>query len=453
MKQSRRTFIRNSALGSTAFLLPESKFARRLGANDRLKVGLIGTGLRGQSHLDLLLGRTDVEVSCICDPDLQMIEHSLLAYKKINKDLPAVYSDSDEDWRRMLVKESIDAVIISTPWEWHIPMAVGALEHNLYVGLEVGGGFSVEEGWDLVRAEEGGSGKLYFLENVCFRRDIMAVLSMVRKHVFGEIVHLQGGYQHDLRAVKFNDGKQPYGGGVEFGEKAMSEAKWRTHHSVHRNGELYPTHGLGPMATIININRGNRLVSLTAMASKSRGLNDYVKNHPQGGPDHPSASVRFALGDVVTTMIKCQGGESILLQHDTNLPRPYSLGFRVQGTKGLWMDVNQSIHIEGISKAHQWDDQQPWLDRYDHPLWARHSSHAAGAGHGGMDWFLIHSFIEHAKKGAHPPLDVYDAATWRAITPLSENSIREGGSPQEMPDFTRGKWVRRNASFGLSENY
>lgn len=453
MSITRRSFLRNSALGGASVLLPDYVSARRLGPNDKLRIGLLGSGMRGQAHLELLLRRTDCEVPVFCDIDPSMIQRTLKIYHHFGAEPAKIYTGSDEVWREMLDTEKLDAVIISTPWEWHVPMAVACLERNLYTGLEVGGAFTVEECWDLVRAEEGSRGKLYFLENVCFRRDVMAVLQMVRAGLFGEIIHLQGGYQHDLRAVKFNDGVQPYGGGVEFGEKGFSEARWRTPHAQHRNGDLYPTHGLGPMAMMIDLNRGNRMVSLSSMATKARGLTNYIRAHPKGGPGHPNAKIHFSLGDIVTTLIRCENGETILLQHDTSLPRPYSLGFRVQGTQGLWMDLHRSIHIEGQSEDHRWDDQTTWLDRYDHPLWQTYADKASGAGHGGMDWFMMHSFVGHARRGEHPPIDVYDAAAWRVITPLSEKSVEAGGTPQGIPDFTGGRWKRRQAAFGLSDEY
>ncbi len=449
---NRRDFVRSSAMLGAGLSLPFSSVLAS-GPKEVLHVGLIGTGMRGQGHLDAIAQRKDCRVVAYCDVDTRMLERTkeLVAKREIPQ--PVVYSGSNDVWKEMLEKEDLDAVIISTPWEWHVPMAISALEKDLYVGMEVGGAFSVEECWELVHTEEGSRGKLFFLENVCYRRDVMAVLQMVREGLFGDLVHFQGGYQHDLRAVKLNDGKQPYGGGVEFGEKGFSEAKWRTSHSVHRNGELYPTHGLGPVAMMANVHRGNRMTHLTAMSSQSRGLHDYIIHHPKGGPDHPNAQVRFALGDVVTTMIQCQNGESILLQHDTSLPRPYSLGFRVQGTKGLWMDVHQSLHLEGSSPAHRWEDAAPWLEKYDHPLWKKYADLATGAGHGGMDWFLINSFVEHAKRGQHPPIDVYDAAAWMVITPLSERSIAQGSSPQIIPDFTNGRWINRSPSFGIQEDY
>lgn len=450
---NRRSFVRNAALASAGMSMTMPITGASTSPLEKLRVGFIGTGLRGQDHLNAILQRADCEVVALCDPDSIMLEGGKNLCKKWSAPDAKWYTGSDQVWQEMLIKEDLDAVIISTPWEWHVPMAVKALERNLYVGMEVGGAFSVEECWDLVHAEEGSRGKLFFLENVCYRRDVMAVMRMVREGLFGELIHLQGGYQHDLRAVKLNDGKQPYGKGVEFGEKGYSESKWRTPHSVHRNGELHPTHGLGPVAMMIDINRGNRMTHLTSMSTQARGLHQYIVNHPQGGKDHPNASVRFALGDVVTTMIQCQNGQSILLQHDTSLPRPYSLGFRVQGTAGLWMDVNHSLHLEGKSAPHRWDDAATWLEKYDHPLWKTYAVKATGAGHGGMDWFLINSFIEHAKRHEHPPIDVYDAAAWMVITPLSEMSISQGSAPQSIPDFTNGRWVNRNPSFAIREDY
>jgi hypothetical protein len=188
-----------------------------------------------------------------------------------------------------------------------------------------------------------------------------------------------------------------------------------------------------------NVNRGNRLVSLVSMASKSRGLHDYIVAN--GGENHANAKVNFKLGDVVTTLISTSNGETIMLSHDTNLPRPYSLNFRVQGTKGLWMDDLNKLLIEGVTESHQWTADAVFMEKYDHPLWKKYSKEAEQAGHGGMDFFVINDFIECTKKNEPYPMDVYDMATWYAITPLSERSIEQGSAPQEIPDFTRGKWM------------
>ncbi len=448
----RKDFIKATGLTAAglAFLPAANVFAS--GNKTKVKVGIIGVGLRGQNHLDLLLRREDVELVAICDIDDRMLTASKEMIAKSGKQMPQVFTGDVYAWKKMLAWKGLDTVIIATPWELHKEMIIGSLDAGLkYVGTEVMLGITLQDHWDVVKAAEKYNAHVMMLENVCYRRDVMAVLNMVRQGLFGELVHLQGGYQHDLRAVKFNDGKQAYGGGCEIDEKAWTEARWRTHHSIHRNGDLYPTHGIGPAAHYININRGNRFTNLCSFSSKARGLHNHVLS--TCGEDHPNAKINFKLGDVVTTNINCANGETILLQHDTNLPRPYSLGIRVQGTNGIWMDVNKSIHIEGKSKAHQWDAQQEWLDKYDHPLWKRWSKDTEGAGHGGMDFFVIHSFLEAIKRNEPTPMDVYDAASWSAIAPLSEQSIELGNETVEFPDFTSGKWMYRKPVFALNDDY
>lgn len=450
---NRRTFVRNASLATAAIsVLPASQlFSQR--TKNKVNIAIIGVGLRGQNHLELLLKRSDVEVVAICDINERMLSDSLELVKKSGKPAPKIFKGDVNAWRKLLELKNLDGVIIATPWELHAPMIIGSLEAGIrYVGTEVMLGITLQDHWDVVKAAERHQAQVMMLENVCYRRDVMAVLNMVRQGMFGELIHLQGGYQHDLRAVKFNNGQQPYGGGVEFGEKGFSEAAWRTNHSVHRNGDLYPTHGIGPVAEMLNINYGNRFVSLSSFSTKPRGLHDYVVKN--GGENHPNAKVEFKLGDVVTTMIKCANDETILLQHDTNLPRPYSLGFRVQGTKGIWMDLNKSLYIEGTSpKEHQWEEAKPYLEKYDHPLWQRWTKEADGAGHGGMDFFVLHAFIEAIKNEKPAPIDVYDSAAWSAITPLSERSIELGNQTVEFPDFTSGQWMYRKPVFALDNTY
>jgi predicted dehydrogenase len=449
---TRRDFIKATSLTGIGLTILPSGVLFSKDKDEVVRIGLIGVGLRGQNHLDLLLRRADVEVVAIVDVQQRMMDMAKDMIKKSGKTMPQVILDGPYGYRKMLENKNIDAVIISTPWEWHTVMCLDAMNAGKYTACEVMTGATIEECWQLVHTSEQTGMPLMMLENVCYRRDVMAVMNMVRQNVLGELIHLQGGYQHDLREVKFNDGVKPYGGGVEFGEKGFSEAQWRTQYSVMRDADLYPTHGIGPIAMMTDINRGNRFTHLTSYSSKSRGLHDYIVKN--GGEDHPNAKVEFKLGDVVTTMIKCINEETILLQHDTNLPRPYSLGFRVQGTNGIWMDVNKSIYIEGQSKnAHRWDDAQQWLDKYDHPLWKAHAEKATGAGHGGMDWFVINAFVESVKRKTNTPQDVYDAVTWSAITPLSETSIQQGGETMEFPDFTSGKWMYRKNEFAKDGTY
>ena len=466
---NRRKFIKTSILGSIGVsalgkdILAESSQKQDKSVESKpkqkkqyekdapkLRVGFIGVGLRGRSSLNLVLRREDCIIPCVADPEPKAIESTMKMFDDAGQTKPVAYQNGDYDYLNMLDKEKLDAVIISSPWTWHSRQSIAAMNRGLYTGCEVSGAFSLEQCWQLVNTHESTGSHFFFLENVCYRRDVMAVLNMVRNNVFGELIHLECGYQHDLRDVKFNDGKTVYSRGSEFGEKAVSEAKWRTIHSLNRNGDLYPTHGVGPVMNYIDINRGNRFVYLVSMASRARGLHEYLK---EVDPDHSNAQLEWKLGDVVTTLIHCNNGEKVIVSHDTNLPRPYSLGFRVQGTKGLWMDVNGSVHIEGVSEPHRWDKQQSWFEKYDHPLWKRYENDAAGAGHGGMDWFLINAFVESAKKNEAPPIDVYDAATMLSITTLSEKSITMGSAPMTFPDFTNGRWISKKPNFGLSDLY
>ncbi|HMQ89642.1 MAG TPA: Gfo/Idh/MocA family oxidoreductase, partial [Flavilitoribacter sp.] len=303
----RRTFIQQSVLAGAAGIavpagatetLTKATAILREKPKSRINLGFIGVGLRGQSHVGLALDRTDCDVVAICDIDDKMINSTLEMISKKGKAKPAVFKNGERGYLELLARPDIDAVIIATPWRWHSEMAIAAMKAGKYTGVEVCGGFSLDECWQLVNTHEQTGVHLFFLENVCYRRDVMAILNMVRQDLFGEMVHLECGYQHDLRGVKFNDGVTPYDSGVEFGEKGFSEARWRTLHSVHRNGELYPTHGIGPVAMYTNINRGNRFLYLTSMATKTRGLHEYIVNHPKGGENHPNAKVRFNLGDI-----------------------------------------------------------------------------------------------------------------------------------------------------------
>jgi predicted dehydrogenase len=384
-------------------------------------------------------------VHAVCDINKEAAKNAQEMVREARGHVPDSYTNGPEDFRNLVTRDDLDAVIVATPWTWHATMAVAAMKGGKAVGVEVPAAVTEQECWDLVNTSEETSRPCMLLENVCYRRDVIAVLNMVKKGMFGELIHCQCGYQHDLRGIKF----QP---GVEFGPGADGEAVWRTEHSIRRNGDIYPTHGVGPVAKYLNINYGNRFMSLTSMATKSRGLHNYIIEN--GGEEHPHAKIKFALGDIVTTLIKCANGETVLVNHDTNLPRPYSLNFRVQGTKGLWMRDNQSIYLEGVSpEPHRWEPFETYQQEYDHALWKRYESDAEGAGHGGMDFFVVNAFVESVKRNAAPPIDVYDAASWSVISTLSERSIATGSEPVAFPDFTRGKWVTRRSSFGDSDEF
>jgi predicted dehydrogenase len=454
MNNSRRKFVKNMSLGVAAVssFKPLASLSKPFA--EKIRIGVIGTGLRGQAHLSTLLKRADVDVTVICDVDPRMLEMSGKLFRDAGKPAPKILTGDVLAYQKLLDPKIIDAVIIATPWELHTPMILNALDGGIkYIATEVVLGITLEDHFQVVRSAERNNAHVMMLENACYRRDTLAITNMVRQGLFGELIHMQGGYQHDLRGVKFNDGVTPYNSGAEFGEKGFSEAKWRTNHSVNRNGDLYPTHGVGPLAVMLDINRGNRFESLSSFSTKSRGLHDYIVK--KGGASHPNTKALFKLGDVVTTHIKCANGETILLQHDTNLPRPYSLGFRVQGTGGIWMNLNKGIYIEGQSKYdhERWDDEKVWLDKYDHPLWKRWSKEAYLTGHDGIDFFVMHAFVESVKRKKPTPMDVYDAASWSAITPLSENSIELGNQTVAFPDFTGGKWMNRKNDFARTDEY
>jgi len=446
----RRNFIKTTAVSGLGLsMIPSLSFGRSVGGKTKkVAIGFIGVGGRGRTHLRNLLKRDDIVIPAICDIDPVAVDKAQSIIIKAGHPKAEVYSGSDYAFLKLLQRDDIEGVIIATPWNWHTPMAIAAMKAGKYAGVEVSAATTMAECWDLVNTYEESGVPTMILENVCYRRDVMAVLNMVRHDVFGELTHMRCGYRHDLRGVKFNPG-------VTFGKGATGEARWRTQHSLYQNGDLYPTHGVGPVATMLNINRGNRFLSLTSHATKSRGLHRYIVNNPSGGPDHPNAKLKWKLGDVVTTLINTANGETILVTHDTNSPKPYSLDFSVQGTNGLTdFDYHtKRIYVEGKSKLHQWDNMDEWLKKYDHPLWKKYGDFAAGSGHGGMDFFVDHAFVETVKRKAEPPLDVYDAAAWSSITPLSERSIAEGSAPQYFPDFTRGRWINRKTTFALHDDY
>lgn len=450
----RRNFIHKATLAGTATgMMPSILSGEKIKkSRDKVRIGFIGVGLRGRNHLQQALYRADVEVNAICDIDSASINFAKDLISKAGRKEPAIYSKGDEDFLNMVKRDDLDAVLIATPWHWHVPMTIAAMNAGKYAAVEVSATVTLQESWDLVDTYEKTGSHCMILENVCYRRDVMAILKMVREGIFGEMTYAHCGYQHDLRGIKLNNGKSNEGFGVEFGEKGYSEAKWRTQHSVDRNGDIYPTHGLGPVAHWLNINRGNKFNYLTSTSTKSRGLHKYIVDH--GGEKHPNAKVNFKLGDVVTTVIQCHNGENIVLIHDTNAPRHYSLGFRAQGTEGIWMNDGHSIYLENVSpKHHEAEPDAPYLKKYDHPLWKKHEKEAENAGHGGIDYFVFRGFIEAVKRQVAPPIDVYDAAVWSAISPLSELSVARGSSPVEIPDFTRGKWRNNKPIFGLTDEF
>lgn len=396
---------------------------------DRIKIGVIGLGSRGYSLLTaVILKYQDVDVLAVCD----LYEDRIAQAAEAVKEARSIEPVCTEDYRDILKMEEIDAVVITAAWESHINIAVEAMKAGKYVGCEVGGAYSVDDCWQLVRTYEETGVPCMLLENCCYGRDELLVLNMVHQGLFGEIVHCQGGYRHDLR----NE--------VAFGRE---NRHYRLRNYLNRNCENYPTHELGPIAKVLNINRGNRMLTLTSVASKAAGLHEYLLK--EKGSDYDLSNVSFAQGDVVTTTIKCAHGETIVLTLDTTLPRPYSRAFHVQGTKGMYMEDNRSIFLDGVHNQYdfdwkkQWNNVEEYREQYEHPIWKQYLEEGVIGGHDGIDWLVFGAFFEAVKRGVEPPIDVYDMASWMSITALSEASCAMGGAPVAIPDFTNGKWANR----------
>lgn len=389
---------------------------------------VVGLSGRGSSMLSELLAVPGVKVVAVCDKYEDRAKHGAEIVMEKTGEEPAVYLD----YKEMIKRDDIKAVMCCTTWITHSRIAVDCMRAGKHVGIEVGGAASIEECWQLVRTSEETGKFCMLLENCCYDRNEMALLRMVREGIFGEIVHMQGGYQHDLR--------DEIGLGREI-------RHGRIHNFKNRNGELYPTHQLGPIAKVLHINRGNRFLTLTSMASKARGLNTWLKNTQ--GEDYDLADYPFAEGDVVTTMIKCAHGETVLLVHDCTLPRPYSRNYKIQGTCAVYNEDGNRIYVDGLSPQieghwdHTWESFDKYREKYEHPLWSEYTINGVHAGHGGMDFLVLSAFVESAMYDLEPPIDVYDAATWMAITCLSEQSVAMGSMPVPVPDFTNGMWIDR----------
>jgi predicted dehydrogenase len=388
----------------------------------KVKFGVIGSGGRGRSIIRGLVGMEDVELVAICDIYDDKLKEALEVIKEAGAKEPICY----KDYMQLLKRDDVEAVVISTPWFIHVKIAIEAMKHGIWPAIEVGGAASIQECWDLVNTSEETGIPCMMLGNCNYARKELALLNMVKKQMFGELIHCQCGYMHDLR--------QQVTTGIE-------RRHGRIYNYYNRNGDNYPMHGIGPVSKCLNINRGNRFLSLVSMSSKARGVNEWAKNNL--GIDHPLTKANFAQGDIITTMLKCAHGETVLITLDTTLPRPYSRGLRIQGTKGLYTEANDSIYFDGKSPEHAWEPFEGFLEEYEHPIWKEYLDIGVRGGHGGNDYLVQRAFIESIKNNTSTPIDVYDTATWLAITVLSEDSIALGSTPVPFPDFTNGKWINR----------
>jgi len=407
--------------------------------NGKCNFGVIGISGRGREMLKELISIEGVAVTAVCDILEDRAFDGVEIVKKNAGNMPDMYLD----YRELLCRKDITAVLCCTTWITHVRIAVDSMRAGKNVAIEVGGASSAEECWQLVRTSEETGKFCMLLENCCYDRNELALFNMARKNLFGEIIHAQGGYQHDL-----------------CDEIALGNLlrHGRLPNFINRNGDLYPTHQLGPISKLLNINRGNRFLSLTATASKSRGLHNWVNgdrfDHDISKFDFTMddvnreknmlLSTNFEQGDIVTTVIKCAHGETILLSNECTLPRPYSRNYKIQGTKGIWMEDGEQIYLQESSPEHKWEPFTPYREKYEHPLWRQYAKDGIHAGgHGGMDYLVLCAFVESAVKHVQPPIDVYDAAAWMSVTYLSEQSVAMGSMPVPVPDFTNGMWIDR----------
>jgi predicted dehydrogenase len=395
---------------------------------DRVRVGIIGLGNQGSSHLRNFLKVPGAEVRALCDLVPAKVERGLEACKKAGAPQPATYSGGPDEWRK-LCDSDLDLVFIVTPWELHSPMCLEAMRKGKHAATEVPMAPTLDECWQLVETSESTRRHCVMMENCCYDREEMMIFNMVRQGVFGELLHAECGYLHDLRRHKLS--------------RTYYEGRWRLAHSVRRNGDLYPTHGLGPVCQWMDVNRGNRLESLLSVSTKSRGLSLWAAK--TFGADSPEAQQKYALGDVVNTFIRTARGETIIVTHDTNTPRPYSRKILLQGTKGIVQKypTPPRVYIEGVSPDDEWDELQKYADKYEHPIWRTLEEQSKGAGHGGMDYIEDFRLVQCLRAGTPTDMDVYDGAAWSAVSELSEKSIAGGGKPVEFPDFTGGAWQSR----------
>jgi hypothetical protein len=445
---SRRDFIRTGAAAALSAALPPLKSVPsspsvlktvgtvetvggpaaifRTEPMERVRIGFVGVGGQGMTHVENLLEIPGAELTAVCD----IVEAKVQAAqaKAVAKGFrePAGYSRGPRDFERLCAEQELDLVFTATPWEWHVPVMLAAMANGKHAATEVPAAMTVDDCWAIVESAEKHGKHCVMMENCCYDRFELMTLNLVRQGLLGEILHGEAGYLHDLRGVKFS----PEGEGL-----------WRRAWATSHNGNLYPTHGLGPIANCMDINRGDRFERIVSFSSPSRGLQLWQAEQLEA--DDPRRRERYVLGDVNVSLIQTARGRTIYLAHNTNNPRPYSRLQLLQGTRGLVSGWPYRLHLEGRSPAHQWEDAAAYYEEFDHPLWRSKRVQEMDRGHGGMDFLEDFRLIECLTRGEPTDMDVYDAAALSSMVELSIRSVAKRGRPEEVPDFTRGRWRSR----------
>jgi hypothetical protein len=414
------------ALVTTRAAAAEPQAARPFlsgGPIENVRIGYVGIGGQGSGHVENLLKIPGCRLTAVCDVRPERTDWATKQITAAGHPAPTAYTRGPRDFERLCETEDLDLVYNATPWEFHVPIMLAAMKHGKHTATEVPAAMTVDDCWAMVESAEKYRKHCVLMENCNYDRMEMMVYHMVRQGLFGEILHAEGGYLHDLRGIKFAD---------------EGEGLWRRAWATKLNGNLYPTHGLGPIANCLDNNRGDRFDYMVSMSGPSRGLQDWAAEHVAAGS--PKRNERYVLGDVNVSLIKTARGKTIVVEHGTNLPRPYSRIHMVQGTKGLFQGYPSRVYIEGPGKEDQWQEAQAVLGEFEHPLWKEIAEMAKGAGHGGMDFIEDYRLIKCLREGTPTDFDVYDAAAISAVVGLSVQSVGRKAAPVDFPDFTRGRW-------------
>jgi hypothetical protein len=399
---------------------------------ERIRVAHIGLN-RGMTHVYNCLKLDFVDVIAVCDLRDDRAQAAAAACAQARGKRPEVYSGTGDVWEKMVARDDIDAVYVSTPWDWHVPMALRVMEQGKHAFIEVAAAVTIEDCWRLVNTSERTQRHCVMLENCCYGENELFVLNMARAGVFGDLVHAECAYRHDLRSMLFNLG---------------TEGDWRRDYHWEYNGNLYPTHGLGPVAQYLGVGRGDQFKFLVSMSSPEKSLTRYRNEHQPNGGRH--AGEKYVCGDVNTSLIKTGQGRSIMVQHDVVNPLPYSRINALCGTGGAFFDYPARLALDkpekyGLAAA----GPEAWLngadlmkmrEQFTHPLWRKLAALAKGGGHGGMDFVMSWRLMDCLRTGQTPDSVVYDAAAWSSIIELSVKSVAGGSVPVSIPDFTRGLW-------------
>ena len=399
---------------------------------NRVRVGVIGLS-RGMTHVTACLNIEFTDVVAVCDLRVDRSEAAAALCEKKRGKRPAVYSGTETIWEQMVEKENLDVVYVVTPWNWHVPMCLRIMERGKHAFVEVAAAVTVDDCWKLVDTSERTRRHCVMLENCCYGENELFVLNLVRQGVFGELTHAECAYLHDLRSMLFSLG---------------TEGDWRRDYHWQYNGNLYPTHGLGPVAQYLGVGRGDQFKFLVSMSSPELGLTKYRDTNKPNGGKH--AGEKYLCGDVNTSLLKTELGRTIMIQHDVVSPRPYSRINALTGTGATFFDYPARLAINDPKRydlksagSHEWLDEkdlETMRQKFSHPLWKKLEAQSKDGGHGGMDFVMNWRHLDCLRTGHTPDSVVYDAAAWSSIIELSVRSVATGSQPVVIPDFTRGLW-------------